>query len=310
MTDPRRTRLGATFPLNNGGPWSNADLRGWIDAVTRAGFDYVSIGDHTLGTDPAALTPEARARWLEAYPGAVGDAYRINDVFREPLMLGAYFAAVSDIDIATGVVPLPQRQTVLFAKQAAELDRLCNGRLRLGIGTGWNALEFEALGVDFGRRQSVLEEQLLLLRRLWTESTVTFEGDFHAIHGSGIQVLPLQRPIPVWLGGDGPRTLDRIGRLADGWHPAGRVRPGKHAAHCLSEIRRAAVAAGRDPADIGLEVRLFTVGRSASDIREHRRAWEQHRPDLFCVHATSYQSANTLETSIAELRRVADVLLG
>ena len=154
-----------------------------------------------------------------------------------------YLAAVSSMELVTGIIILPQRQTVLAAKQAAEVDLLTNGKFRLGVGIGWNRVEYEALGQDFSTRGKRLEEQITLLRRLWTEQSVTFSGTFDRITGAGLAPMPVQRPIPVWFGGQSPRAYRRAGRLADGWFPM--MAPGPK----LDEARRiVAEAASRRPA--------------------------------------------------------------
>ena len=142
----------------------------------------------------------------------------------------------------------------MVAKQAAEVDLLSDGRFRLGIGVGWNAVEYEALGEDFGNRGKRSAEQIELLRRLWTEQSVTFDGDFHTVTGAGIAPLPVQRPIPVWVGAASPPGYKRAGRLADGWFPM--MAPGPALDDARAIVETAAVDAGRDPATIGMEGRV------------------------------------------------------
>ena len=143
------------------------------------------------------------------------------------------------------MIILPQRQTALVAKQAAEVDLLSGGRFRLGVGVGWNAVEYEALGEDFGSRGKKSAEQIELLRRLWTEQSVTFDGEFHRVTGAGIAPLPVQRPIPVWIGAASAPGYKRAGRLADGWFPM--MGPGPALDDARAVVDRAAVDAGRDP---------------------------------------------------------------
>nr|MDT0525376.1 TIGR03619 family F420-dependent LLM class oxidoreductase [Streptomyces sp. DSM 41633] len=149
--------------------------------------------DHVVGADPAV-----HRDWAGPY-----DLYT---TFHEPMVMFGYLAAVTSLELVTGVIILPQRQAVLVAKQAAEVDLLTGGRLRLGVGLGWNAVEYEALGEDFGNRGKRSEEQVELMRRLWTESSVTFEGRFHQVTGAGLAPLPVQRPIPVWFGAASARA--------------------------------------------------------------------------------------------------------
>ena len=135
------------------------------------------------------------------------------------MVLYGYLAAVTSMELVTGVIILPQRQTMLAAKQAAEVDLLTSGKFRLGVGIGWNRVEYQALGQDFSTRGKRLEGQITLLRRLWTEQTVTFSGTFDQITGAGLAPMPVQRPIPVWIGAQSPRAYRRAGQLADGWFP-------------------------------------------------------------------------------------------
>ena len=151
--------------------------------------------------------------------------YDIDTTFHEPFVMFGYLAAVTTLELVTGIIILPQRQSVLVAKQAAEVDLLTGGRFRLGIGLGWNAVEFEALGEDFTNRGKRSEEQVEVLRKLWTERSVTFNGKYHTVTGAGLAPLPNQRPIPVWFGAASERAYERAGRLGDGWFPMTGTRP-------------------------------------------------------------------------------------
>jgi len=162
----------------------------------------------------------------------------------------------------TGVIILPQRQTALVAKQAAEVDLLTGGRFRLGVGIGWNHVEYEALGKNFRDRGRRSEEQIELLRRLWTEPSLTFDGKHEQVTGAGISPLPVQRPIPLWIGGQSPRAYERIGRLADGWFP--QFGPGPELDEARGIVEAAARDAGRDPAALGLEGRVTYTGDTGS----------------------------------------------
>jgi probable F420-dependent oxidoreductase len=168
--------------------------------------------------------------------------YDVRTTFHEPMVLYGYLAAVTSMELVTGVIILPQRQTVLAAKQAAEVDLLTGGKFRLGVGIGWNRVEYEALGQDFSTRGKRLEEQITLLRRLWTEQAVTFRGTFDRITGAGLAPMPVQRPIPVWVGAQSPRACRRAGRLADGWFP--QMAPGPE----LDQARRIVAEGPRRPA--------------------------------------------------------------
>src|SRR4051794_18278609 len=165
-----------------------------------------------------------------------------------------YLAAITDVELVTGIIILPQRQTALVAKQAAEVDLLTEGRFRLGVGIGWNPVEYETLGKSFGDRGRRMGDQIELLRRLWTERSVTVEGTDEPVRGVGLAPLPIQQPIPVWIGGSSDPAYRRMGRLADGWFP--QVRPGDDLQHALDVIAASARDAGRDPATIGMEGRV------------------------------------------------------
>jgi probable F420-dependent oxidoreductase len=205
----------------------------------------VLVYDHVLGADPA-VHPD----WDRPYD--------VRTTFREPFVLFGYLAALTSLELVTGVIILPQRQTALVAKQAAEVDLLTGGRFRLGVGIGWNQVEYQSLGKDFGDRGRRSEEQIALLRRLFTEQSVTFEGADEQVVGAGISPLPAQRPIPIWIGGSSPRAYQRIGRLADGWFP--QVAPGPALDEARGIVEQAARGAGRDPAEIGLEGRVNYTG--------------------------------------------------
>jgi probable F420-dependent oxidoreductase len=246
VSDPTGTglRIGAVFPQTELGHDTGA-VRTWAQEVERSGFQHVLVYDHVLGADPAVHAP-----WKGPYD--------VRTTFREPFVLFGYLAALTSLELVTGVIILPQRQTALVAKQAAEVDLLTGGRFRLGVGIGWNRVEYQSLGKDFGNRGRRSEEQIALLRRLFTEPSVTFEGADEQVVGAGISPLPGQRPIPIWIGGSSPRAYARIGRLADGWFP--QMAPGPALDEARGSVEQAARAAGRDPAGIGLEGRVSYAG--------------------------------------------------
>lgn len=206
-------------------------------------------------------------------------------------MTFGYLAAVTtSLELVTGIVILPQRQAVLVAKQAAEVDLLSGGRLRLGVGLGWNTVEYEALGEDFSNRGKRCDEQVDVMRRLWTEPTVTYRGTYHQITGAGLAPLPIQRPIPVWFGASSRRACRRAGRLGDGWFPM--VGPGPDLERARQAVRDAAIEAGRDPAGIGMEGRVSWRGNPDRLVEELRR-WA----DAGASHA----SINTMGAGLASV---------
>lgn len=256
-------KLGIVFPQTET-PDDPDVIKAFAQGVEAEGFDYILAYDHVLGVDP-----EQRPDWdpLKIVQALAAQAahgqgpvdpdqtikrapYDYRSRFQEPLVLYAYLAGVtSRIELATGVVILPQRQTALVAKQAANVANLSNGRLRLGMAIGWNDAEYEALGMDFKKRGRRIEEQLVVLRRLWDEETVTFAGEFDRIRGTGINPRPKQS-IPLWLGGTSEIAMQRAARLADGWQPS--VVPAE-AKETAAAFRAQVQAAGREPDRVGLE---------------------------------------------------------
>lgn len=275
-------------------------IAAWLDAAVDCGFDHVVAADHVLGVDPSGAADWA-ASW--PHPTAFRSAYTHEDVFHEPFVLFGFLAARCDLELVTGVLVLPQRQTVLVAKQAAEVDVLCRGRLRLGVGVGWNRVEYEALGVPFGCRGRLIEEQITLLRRLWTEAVVDFDGEFHTVRSAGLQMLPEQRPIPLWVGGDAPAVLERVGRLADGWYCNAREMPGDEFDAKVAVIRRAAAVAGRDPERIGIETRQIVV-HDNDEFESAIGAWRRHGVSHLAIDTMNVGRA-TVEEHVEALRRAS-----
>ena len=203
-------QIGVTFPQTEIGadPKVVAD---YARAAESLGYDYLLAYDHVLGASTAT-----RPDWQGPYTS--------ESMFHEPFVLFGYLAcAAPKLGLVTGVIVLPQRQTALVAKQAAQVDVLCGGRLRLGVGVGWNAVEYEGLGQAFSDRGKRADEQIALLRRLFCEPAVAFTGAHHVVSDAGINPLPVQRPIPIWIGGMSDAALRRAGRLGDGWFPMGRI---------------------------------------------------------------------------------------
>jgi probable F420-dependent oxidoreductase len=233
-------------------------VRAYARRVEELGYRHVEIYDHILGADPAVYTG-----WRGVYD--------VDTTFHEPLVFYGFLAAITKLELVTGIIVAPQRQTALLAKQAAEVDILSEGRLRLGLGAGWNTVEYEALGQDFSTRGRRLEEQIGLLRRLWTERSVTHEGTFDRIVGAGLAPLPIQQPIPIWLGGLSPAAYRRMGRLADGWFP--RVEPGPDLDEALAVIATAAGEAGRDPTAIGMDGRVKQGAGGTDDLLRDSQQW-------------------------------------
>lgn len=252
-------KLGVTFPQHIIGG-DAALVRDFAQTVEDLGYAHIVAYDHVLGVDP------------EAYPNWKGP-YTSKDLFHDPFTLFSFIAGFTKrIELSPQIVILPQRQTALVAKQAASLDVLSNGRLRLGIGVGWNPVEYEALGENFHNRGKRSEEQIEVMKLLWSQPHVEFEGKYHTIPNAGINPLPVQRPLPVWLGGGADETLDRIGRLGDGWLNI-YVSP-KNAQPALDKIRAGAERAKRDPAQIGLDC-WTGFGGSPDEWRNTIEGWRK-----------------------------------
>jgi probable F420-dependent oxidoreductase len=225
-------QLGVIFPQTEIGA-DPADVRDFAQAADSLGYEHLVVFDHVLGADASK-----RKGWT--------GFYNRTDMFHEPFVLFGYLAGLT-----TGVLILGQRQTALVAKQAAEVDVLTGGRLRLGIGTGWNEVEYEALGEDFHNRGRRSVEQIELMRALWTQEVVTFKGRYHQVTYAGINPLPVQRPIPIWLGGDADQVLRRVGRIGDGWFPT--FEPDAAGQERIGQMREYAKQAGRAPLSIRIE---------------------------------------------------------
>jgi len=254
-------RRGVVLPQKEITATAHGELAGFCAALEEAGFDHLLLYDHVLGADTAS-----RPGWTGVYTSA--------DPFLEPLVTFAHLATVTSLDFMTGVLVLPQRQTALVAKQVATLEALAPGRLRLGVGIGWNDVEYEALGKDFGNRGKRLDEQIALLRRLLSEPVVDFSGTWERVDRAGILPLPTQ-PVPIWVGsGDSPAALRRVGRLADGWLPTPAIAPGRGFEEAWDQVRRHADEAGRAAGSIAVEGHVRMRERYGIDgLRRHVDGW-------------------------------------
>jgi probable F420-dependent oxidoreductase len=282
-------QIGVIFPQTEIGADVGA-IRAYAAAVSELGYRHVLAYDHVVGADPAV------------YRGWNGP-YNIDDTFHEPLVLYGFLAGITSLELVTGVLILPQRQTALVAKQAAEVDLLTGGRFRLGVGIGWNRTEYETLGEDFTQRGRRIGEQVRLLRRFWTERSVTFDGRYDRITGVGIAPLPVQRPIPIWFGAHSPAALRRAGRLADGWFP--QARPGPRLEEAKRIVDQAAVDAGRDPSSLGMEGRTsFTATGGAEEVAAFAQRWADAGATHLSV-STMDAALATVDQHIAALASVA-----
>lgn len=254
-------QIGISIPVTEIGTDPIA-IRDFAQAIEDMGYEHLTLIDHVLQSGTAAADD-----WRSFYTR--------DHMFHEPLIFYAYLAALTTrIELATAILILPQRSTVLVAKQAAELDLLCGGRLRLGVGIGWNKLEFDAMDQDFHNRGRRIEEQIDLMRTLWTNELVTYRGKWHKVEDSGINPLPIQRPIPVWIGAFIEPAIKRAGRIADGWFANPRVPPGPESQRHLEILREAASGAGRDPDSIGVDATVLTEDRGPQAWAADADAWK------------------------------------
>jgi probable F420-dependent oxidoreductase len=269
-------RIGATFPQTELGGDPGV-VRTYAAGVEDLGYTHILAYDHVLGADPSV-----HQGWNRPYD--------VHTTFHEPFVFFGFLAAITDLELVTGIIILPQRQTALVAKQAAEVDLLTGGKFRFGIGLGWNAVEYEALGKEFTNRGKRVEEQVALLRRLWSEESVTFDGTWEQVTGAGIAPPPVQQPIPVWFGGSSAAACRRIGRLADGWFP--QVFPGEGLEEARAVVDAAAVEVGRDPAGIPFEGRArWEPEGGTAKLVEVIGSWE--------AAGASHLSVNTMGSGLA-----------
>ncbi|HEX6442405.1 MAG TPA: LLM class F420-dependent oxidoreductase [Stellaceae bacterium] len=297
-------KLGVALPIVDIGGEPEA-IRNFVQAAEEIGYEGIALPDHVLGANPASR------------PGWTQPRGRSTDLYHDPFVLFGFLAGVTGIeDFSTQVLILPQRQTVLAAKQAACLDLLCGGRFRLGIGVGWNEVEFTGLNEDFHNRGRRSEEQVELMRALWREPHVGFAGKWHRIDDAGINPRPASGKVPLWYGGHAEATLRRVVKWGDGWMPLAYA-PGEEARAAFDKLRRMAEAAGRDPATVGIDTRVSAAG-GEHEWRETVRFWKSCGVTHLTL-ANYYQSGHlrriegrTLGDHIAAMRRyrnaVADLL--
>ena len=287
-------RLGAVFPQAEFTRVDPEEIVAFAHALEDAGYDHLLVFDHVLGADSGA-----RAGW--------DGAYDHRDPFLEPFVLFGFLLRECRLELVTDVLVLPQRQTALVAKQAATLELLSPGRLRLGVGIGWNEVEYEALGQEFGTRAGRIEEQIGLLRRLWSEETIDHAGGTDRVTAAGLAPRPV-RPIPVWLGcGADPRATARVGRVADGWLPMPQVQPGRGFEAAWASVRAAALGAGRDSETLGLEGHVWARQDTLERVAEGAARWRDAGADHVAVN-TLRAGARWPDGHLDVLRRAAERL--
>ncbi len=259
-------------------------MRDFLQAAEGLGYHHLLVYDHVLGANPA------RAGWQSGRP------YTYTDSFNEPFTLFAWMAAQTErIGFMTGVLILPQRQTALVAKQAAQVDLLSGGRFRMGVGIGWNEVEYTSLGMDFRTRGARCEEQIELLRMLWTRDLVNYRGRFDTIDDAGLNPLP-RRPVPIWIGGTADAVLERAARMSDGW-VAQSGDPQLHRDHTAKFWAYAEAAGSADR--VGLHTRLSTQQVPESEWESYVAGWEA----LGATELAVYPHGEKLEDYLGIMRR-------
>lgn len=284
-------RIGVTFPQTEITSDPGA-VREYTQAAEDLGYTHLLTYDHVIGADTSG-----RPHWR--------GPYSMHSLFHEPFVLFGFLSAFTRrLEFLTGILILPQRQTVLVAKQAAEVDVLSGGRFRLGIGIGWNEVEYQALNEQFRNRGKRSEEQIDVLRALFTQESVTFHGRWHHIDSAGVNPLPVQRPIPIWLGGTSDVTLRRIARMGDGWLTQARPEGAKEAVEKLHACVR---AAGRDPSSVGIEARVSIGNGTPEDWARAVETWREAGATHLAVN-TMNAGLTSPEQHINAIRRFKEAV--
>lgn len=285
-------QIGVVFPQNEIGTDPSA-IRDYAQTAEELGYTHILAYDHVLGANPDR-------------PGGFKGPYTYQSSFHEPFVLYSYMAAFTQkIGFVPGVLILPQRQTALVAKQAATLDVLSGGRVRLGIGIGWNKVEYEALGENFHNRGMRCEEQVAVLRALWTQELVVFKGRYHHIPDAGLKPLPLQRPIPIWFGGSANAVLKRIAKLGDGWLV--NFRSAEECKPHLDTLDTNLAAAGRAREQIGIEARIRHGDGNPAAWQILMRDWEAVGATHLSM-ITEGAGFNTPQKHIKAIRNFAEAM--
>ena len=284
-------RLNAFFPTRDIGT-DPAKIRDWAQAAEDLGYAYIEVPDHVFGAT-------ARSGWTPRY--------NEKDPFHETFVTLGFLAAITTrIRLSSGVLIAPQRQTGVIAKQAAEADLLSGGRLRLGIGVGWNHVEYESLDMDWKTRGARQAEQVEVLRLLWSEDLVSFSGRFHNLNEVSIVPPPVQRPIPIWFGGLSNAAVTRAARLGDGWMPI--TEPDAQAEEKLGVLREQLRSFGRDQAKFGIEGWLRVHDADPQHWAAAADGWRRLGADMVMLYPM-YRIPR-FDDQIETLRRFKDVASG
>jgi probable F420-dependent oxidoreductase len=276
-------------------------VREYAQSLEAMGYDFVEAPDHVLGANVAS-----RPNWTGGNTS--------EDLFHDPFVLLSYLSGITPkLGFSTGVLIVSQRQTALVAKQAACLEVLCKGRFRLGIGVGWNEVEYIGLNENFHNRGRRSEEQAQVLKALWKDKHVTFKGKYHTIDDAGINPRPASGKVPLWYGGHHEHTFPRIAKWGDGWMP-NAYPPDQAAVEIFSNLRRMTEAEGRDPASVGIEVWTSCGAGSESDWRKEALFWKAAGATHLCLTTTFGRrhhhriAGKSLTDHLAAARRYRDAI--
>ncbi len=284
-------QISAWFPTRDIGT-DPVRIRDWAQAAEELGYDHIEVPDHVFGAT-------ARDGWSPRYTE--------QDPFHETFVtLGFLAAATTTIGLASGVLILPQRQTGVVAKQAAQVDILSGGRLRLGVGVGWNHVEYEALNEDWKSRGTRQREQVEVLKKLWCDDLVTYQGRFHQFTEVNITPRPVQRPIPVWFGGSSDAVVKRAAQIGDGWMPI--MAPDHEAEAKLEQLRNHLSDCGRDTSAFGIEGWLRMDKADPDEWSVAAEGWRKLGADIVMLYPM-YRIPN-LDDQIETLRRFKEVVTG
>ncbi len=285
-------KIGAVFPQTEIGT-DPGQIKEYAQALEDIGLDHILTFDHVMGGN-------AETHNLKG-------PYKHTDMFHELFVLYGFLAAVTkNIELTSGIIILPQRQTALVAKQAAAIDILSQGRLRLGIGIGWNDVEYEALGMNFKDRGQRSEEQILLLRKLWCNELITFEGKWHKVTDAGLNPLPVQRPIPIWFGGHADAVMRRVARIGDGWFPLFEMNDeGKG---LIDKLHHYMEESGRHSNEVGIETFINVSGKTPEQYKKEISDWKNAGATHISINTMGANFSSLAEhiEAIKEFRDVTD----
>ncbi len=294
LLEEQRMEIGAVFPQLEIGNDPIA-IRDYAQGVEAMGYTHLEIYDHVLGADTSKRQP---------WPGPYTKDHAFHEVF---VLLGYLAGCTRNLGLLIAVLVLPQRQTALVAKQVAEIDVLSGGRMQLGVGVGWNYVEYQCLNEEFGNRGKRVEEQVEVLKALWTQEVVTYHGAWHHIQEAGINPLPVQRPVPIYFGGGADAMLRRVARQGDGWLPFSKDEA--WLTERLGKLHDYAQEAGRDPATIKIDGRIRIGTGTPDDWRAILEMWQRGNATATAVN-TMDGGFTTVDQHLERLREFREQVQG